>query len=187
MKQAHIYFMIAVFSVVALSSCTIQNRVYRPGYHVEWHGGKKHLTPVQNEKTISVAEEVQLTEITTTEELPDAMPATIVPPVVEQMAEHQPAQDNPTPKNTIAPKPRVAAKQERKDDATSHAGHTLLTQPTATGAVLSMGEAGEGSSGALRTVGWVLIILGLLLLLLVSILSGILVMLLGLLFVIVGR
>lgn len=51
----------------------------------------------------------------------------------------------------------------------------------------SIGSDDEGGNGALKAIGWIFIILGIILLLFISILVGILLMLLGLLFFVVGK
>jgi hypothetical protein len=180
----NITLILAAF-LLLLGSCTIQKRVYRPGFTVEWKGDKFQATETEELKDENLAS----TSIENKEERLEVAMRPFVLSKEKEVVE-------PALKNTTASSAEVVAietQQEKvmaavakpvskkvKKDTTFNAGNAFESKA-------SIGaDDGEGN-GALTAIGWIFIIIGILILIFASILVGILLMLVGLLFFVVGK
>jgi hypothetical protein len=170
--------------ILFLGSCTIQKRVYRPGFTVEWKGDKFQATEAEevaeenlaNTGAENKAEKSDLSRIdqVDSKEIELAQPvaqSTLASNVV--VGTHEKQQEK-----ALAAVAKPVSKKGKKD--------TQFAAGNAFEYKASIGADDEGN-GALTGIGWVFIIIGILILIFASILVGILLMLVGLLFFVVGK
>jgi hypothetical protein len=179
----NITLILAAF-ILFLGSCTIQKRVYRPGFTVEWKGDK-----FQAKETEEVAEE-NLT-ITSGENKAEKSDLSRIDQVDSKEIELA----QPVAQSTLASNVVVGTNEKQQEKALAAVAKPVSkkekkdTQFAAGNAFeykASIGADDEGN-GALTGSGWVFIIIGILILVFASILVGILLMLVGLLFFVVGK
>jgi hypothetical protein len=180
----NITLILAAF-LLLLGSCTIQKRVYRPGFTVEWKGDKFQATETEELKDENLAS-------TSIENKVKKLEVPMRPVVVsEENKVFEPAVKNtksssvevvtsvPQQEKALAAVAKPVSKKVKKD-TTFNAGNAFESKA-------SIGaDDGEGN-GALTAIGWIFIIIGILILIFASILVGILLMLVGLLFFVVGK
>jgi hypothetical protein len=174
----NITLFLAAFTLF-LGSCTIQKRVYRPGFTVEWKGDKFQKS---NEKA-AIADGVvengnvatDLAISTNTDADQNLTTVQITNATAHTDVEGLQAEENLNLTSTTG---EVAVEKQKKAAQYSK-GATLEHKA-------SIGADDEGN-GALTGIGWVFIIIGILILIFASILVGILLMLVGLLFFVVGK
>jgi membrane-bound lytic murein transglycosylase len=170
--------------ILFLGSCTIQKRVYRPGFTVEWKGDKFQATEAEevaeenlaNTGAENKAEKSDLSRIdqVDSKEIELAQPVaqrTLASNVVVDTHEKQ-------QEKALAAVTKPVSKKVKKG--------TQFAAGNAFEYKASIGADDEGN-GALTGIGWVFIIIGILILIFASILVGILLMLVGLLFFVVGK
>jgi uncharacterized membrane protein YdfJ with MMPL/SSD domain len=170
--------------ILFLGSCTIQKRVYRPGFTVEWKGDKFQATEAEevaeenlaNTGAENKAEKSDLSRIdqVDSKEIELAQPVaqrTLASNVVVDTHEKQ-------QEKALAAVTKPVSKKVKKG--------TQFAAGNAFEYKASIGADDEGN-GALTGIGWVFIIIGILILVFTSILVGILLMLVGLLFFVVGK
>ena len=168
-----------------LGSCTIQKRVYRPGFTVEWKGDKFQATETEeiaeeNLANTSVENKVEKPDLSIIDEV-DSKEIELAQPVAQSALASNVAvgTNEKQQEKALAPVAKPVSKKEMKD--TQFAARNAFEHKASIGA-----DDSEGN-GALTAIGWVFIIIGILLLVFVSILVGILLMLVGLLFLVVGK
>lgn len=176
--------------LLLFGSCTVQKRTYRPGFTVQWKGDKfqKSNEDVAQEEVI-VKEDAAVTVIENATTADEALNNNKVAPTESK--------DRPTEaSNNLKTQEEEVSGDKQQKVVGSHAEtapsyHMKKAARFSNGINLdhkaSIGADDEGGNGALKAIGWIFIILGIILLLLVSILVGILLMLLGLLFFVVGK
>ena len=171
-------------SILFLGSCTIQKRVYRPGFTVEWKGDKFQATQAEE-----VAEEnLTITSVENKAEKSDLSR-------IDQVDSKEIELAQPVAQSTLASNVVVGTNEKQQEKALAAVAKPVSkkgkkdTQFAAGNAFeykASIGADDEGN-GALTGIGWVFIIIGILILVFTSILVGILLMLVGLLFFVVGK
>ncbi len=188
MKYIKPLFSFAIMAIL-FSSCgslSISQKRYSNGLNISWFGGKDEVkaTPAKKKKqevSKSVAEntvaEPVAAEPIVTYALEEVEAAIVIPVnnevkslVVIGNEQHSKSVTLNTSKET-----QKVVKHVRKVNALKKALQLTKVQETHDG------------GGALKTIGWIFIILGIIFVLIVSILIGVLFMLLGLLFVIAGK
>jgi hypothetical protein len=172
-------------SILFLGSCTIQKRVYRRGFTVEWKSDKFQATETEGlveEHLASAGAENKV----------EKLEVSMRPLVLSKENEVGEA----TVKNTTSSSTEVITSVPEKEKALTAVAKPVSkkgkkdTQFAARNAFdeqASIGAADGDGNTALTAIGWVFIIIGIIFLLVVSILLGILLMLLGLLFFVVGK
>jgi hypothetical protein len=167
-----------------LGSCTIQKRVYRTGFTVEWKGDKFQATETEeiaeeNLANTSVENKVEKPDLSIIDEV-DSKEIELAQPVAQSALASNVAvgTNEKQQEKALAPGAKPVSKKEMKD--------TQFTARNAFEHKASIGADDEGN-GALTGIGWVFIIIGILILIFASILVGILLMLVGLLFFVVGK
>ncbi|MCE2686706.1 MAG: DUF308 domain-containing protein [Cryomorphaceae bacterium] len=178
-----------------LGSCTIQKRVYRPGFTVEWKGDKFQKSNEKEALADKVVENgnvaTNLAIRTNTDADQNLATVQIINSTANTDYEGLQAEDY---LNSTSKTGEVAVeKQSKIVSAHAEKAPTYNMKKAAKyskGATLehkaSIAADDEGN-GALKGIGWVFIIIGILILVFASILVGILLMLVGLLFFVVGK
>ncbi len=178
-----------------LGSCTIQKRVYRPGFTVEWKGDKFQKS---NEKEALADRVVENGNVATnlairTNTDADQNLATVQITNSTANTDYEGLQAEDYLNSTSKTGEVAVEKQSKIVSAHAEKAPTYNMKKAAQyskGATLehkaSIGADDEGN-GALTGIGWVFIIIGILILIFASILVGILLMLVGLLFFVVGK
>lgn len=179
----NITLFLAAFTLF-LGSCTIQKRVYRPGFTVEWKGDKFQATETEeiaedNLASTSIENKVEKPDLSIIDGV-DSKEIELAQPVAQSdLASNVAVGTNEKQQEkALAPVAKPVSKKEKKD--------TQLALGNAFEHKASIGADDEGN-GALTGIGWVFIIIGILILIFASILVGILLMLVGLLFFVVGK
>lgn len=165
-----------------------------PGYHTEWFKSKhnpknQELANEDNEKQTNQHQSGSIVESEIeTSTFDDSFAPTITDDNITETVENSAL--------IIGSRKTVSLEKEVNTTAalTNHVA-TTKTEITTKKAVKNKltelkstsASADDSGSGALRAIGWVVVILGILILLLVSLLIGALLMLLGLVFVIAGK
>jgi hypothetical protein len=180
----NITLILAAF-LLLLGSCTIQKRVYRPGFTVEWKGDKFQATETEELKDENLAS-------TSIENKVKKLEVPMRPLVVsEENKVFEPAVKNTKSSSvevvTSVPQQEKALAAFAKPVSKKVKKETQFTARKAFVESASISAAdGEGNT-ALTAIGWVFIIIGIIFVIVVSILLGILLMLVGLLFFVVGK
>lgn len=171
-------------SILFLGSCTIQKRVYRPGFTVEWKGDKFQATETEeiteeNLASTSIENKVDKPDLSIIDGV-ESKEIELAQPVAQSALASNVAVGTNEKKQekALAPIAKPISKKEKKD--------TQLALGNALEHKASISADDEGN-GALTGIGWVFIIIGILILIFASILVGILLMLVGLLFFVVGK
>ena len=170
--------------ILFLGSCTIQKRVYRPGFTVEWKGDKFQATEAEevaeenlaNTGAENKAEKSDLSRI----DQVDSKEIELAQPVAQRTLASNVVVDthDKQQEKALAAVTKPVSKKVKKG--------TQFAAGNAFEYKASIGADDEGN-GALTGIGWVFIIIGILILIFASILVGILLMLVGLLFFVVGK
>lgn len=175
--------------LLLFGSCSVQKRTYRPGFTVQWKGDKFQKDNeeiaqdnVENEDIDVMPNEREISNRTTISS--DKLEPTISKdPRIETS-------------NNFTTQEAIVLKEAQPKENGSHAKNSQSYQSKKSSrfsngisfdhkATTSADD--EGGNGALKAIGWIFIILGIVLLIFVNILIGILLMLLGLLFFVVGK
>ena len=176
--------------LLLFGSCTVQKRTYRPGFTVQWKGDKfqKSNEDVVQEEVI-VKEDAAVTVIENATTADAALSNDKVAPTENKDQLTEASNNLKTQEEEVSEDKQQQAVGSHAETAPSY--HMKKAARFSNGINLdhkaSIGADDEGGNGALKAIGWIFIILGIILLLLVSILVGILLMLLGLLFFVVGK
>jgi hypothetical protein len=195
MKTALKLILIGIITTFILSSCTVKKRLYMPGYHVESLVGKKH----NKAKSTKEAPNPQQKKLAEAEQAKSE--------TGKQLATHQNLKITEENALTLKTKPEISEQkknedleQEKQIDKPKKNGLKTNNFNGFTGDLFAFNHGpqsiskqhvdkinsniGEDGDSALKVIGWVLIILGILILLFASILVGALLMLLGLIFIV---
>jgi hypothetical protein len=193
MKSLRKLLFIGLAIALVLTSCTTEKRVYMSGYHTEWYKSKHNpdrqdlasndngkqtkqnqtVTVVESEyETNTVDNSFALTitdnNITASVDNNSLIIPSHKPVSFDKKVNTVNAKTNPVSETKTVISNKKALKNKLKE------------------LKVNSSSGDDGGSGALRAIGWVVLILGLLILLFASIIAGALLMLLGLVFVIAG-
>lgn len=171
------------------TSCSVQKRTYRPGFTVQWKGDKFQKDNeeiaqdnVENEDIDVMPDEREISNRTTISS--DKLEPTISnDPRIE-------TSNNFTTQEAIFLKeaqPKEVGFRAEKTPSYQTKKYSRFSNGISFDHKATTSADDEGGNGALKAIGWIFIILGIVLLIFVSILIGILLMLLGLLFFVVGK
>jgi hypothetical protein len=155
----------------------MEKRVHRPGYHVQWHKSQKK--PARAEiAEVPVSKKVSEKFADLDVRIPtDKQPAKLMDQELASLSEVETVKVESSSRD----KGQSPEKQNRLRLKTpSVYSNVDVVSPIESSSVNSAADSG----GALKTIGWVLVILGLIFLLIISILLGALLMLLGLVFIV---
>jgi hypothetical protein len=174
--------------ILFLGSCTIQKRVYRPGFTVEWKGDKFQKSNEDVAQEEVVVEDIAHTVIENATTTATPLNKNKVAPT-ESTGQPTKASNNlKTQEEKVSVEKLQKVVDSRAENAPSY--QMKKAAKYSKGATLehkaSIAADDEGN-GALKGIGWVFIIIGILILVFASILVGILLMLVGLLFFVVGK
>lgn len=177
-----LYFSLSIF----FNSCSVEKRLYRPGYNVEWKTSKISASTFKNDD--SSTDLIVIENRTKKPSFQEKEQNIFVPKKETQMEVENSCSDiqSITTKNNVH---EVKNKiKEVKSKLITPKVKGIKNLKTIANKKISKTETQSGDgNGALKGIGWFFIILGIILLLFVSILIGILLMLLGLLFFIIGK
>lgn len=192
MKSIKQLSFIGLAITLGLTSCTMEKRVYMSGYHTEWYKSKHNPdrqelasndngTQTKQNQTVTIEESANETNTVDNSFAPTVTDDCITASV-----------DN---NSVIIPSHKTVAFDKKVNTAKTNSASetkTVISNKKALKNKLKELKANsssgdDGGNGALRAIGWVVLILGLLILLFASIIGGALLMLLGLVFVIAGR
>ena len=192
MKSMKQIFFITLSTMLILTSCTMEKRVYMSGYHTEWYKSKhtpdRQGSANNNNETITKLNKNLTIDESASET--NTVENTFIQPVIDDNISA--SVDN---NMIIIPSHKPVAFDEKVIAIeTTPASDTKTEIPTKKALKSNLKELkADTSSGdeaghkALRVIGWIVVALGLLILLIASIIAGALLMLLGLVFIIVGR
>lgn len=183
--------LIGLVITLVLTSCSIEKRAYMSGYHIEWNRTKHNYgkQELANKDNVKQKQQIQIVTNGPTEQESNTINYT---PLVSDnnftaSLDHSvviPSSNTVSlEKNVHSATPKINATSEKK---------TVVANKKALKSTLKELNAksysgDDGGSGALRSIGWVVLILGILILLFASILAGALLMLLGLVFIKAGK
>jgi CHASE3 domain sensor protein len=172
-------------SILFLGSCTIQKRVYRPGFTVEWKNNKFQATETEGlveENLASAGAENKMgkSDLSRIDQV-DSKEIELGQPVAQSTLTSNVVVDTneKQQEKALAAVAKPVSKKVKKE--------TRFTAGNAFEEQASTGAADDEGNTALTAIGWVFIIIGIIFVIVVSILLGILLMLLGLLFFVVGK
>jgi hypothetical protein len=176
--------------LLLFGSCTVQKRTYRPGFTVQWKGDKfqKSNEDVAQEEVI-VKEDAAVTVIENATTVATSLSNNKVEPTESTDQPIEASNNSKTQEEEVSVDKQQQAVSSHAEKAPSY----LMKKADrfSNGINLdhkaSIGADDEGGNGALKAIGWIFIILGIIFLFFVSIIVGILLMLLGLLFFVVGK
>lgn len=175
--------------LLLFGSCTVQKRTYRPGFTVQWKGDKFQKTNDDAVQEDVVIKEVGITvfEKTTSDAIIPNM--NNVASTANNDLAYEASNDLKTPKEIILieEQPKEVGSRAEKNPSYQTKKYSRFSNGDKLSNKASIGADDEGGNGALKVIGWIFIIMGIILLIFVSILVGILLMLLGLLFFVVGK
>jgi hypothetical protein len=186
MKSMKRLSFVTLVVVLTSTACTLQKRVFMPGYHVEWHSTKQSI----GKESLPTETDVEKDAQSSTNEQGQRN-STDYSSMVDQTTTSDPLEQK------ITAEPQFSEKTLSTNDETK-----VITKPTSTrNAKKALNhlakkttkldsddtEDSGGGGGGLRVIGWILIIVGLAILIFSSILIGVLLMILGLIFVISGK
>ena len=183
-------FTLLLVSILLLfASCSVQKRTYRPGFTVQWKGDKFQKTNDDAVQEDVVIKEVGITVIEKTTS--DAIIPNMnnVTSTANNDLAYEASNDLKTPKEIILieEQPKEVGSRAEKNPSYQTKKYSRFSNGDKLSNKASIGADDEGGNGALKVIGWIFIIMGIILLIFVSILVGILLMLLGLLFFVVGK
>ena len=171
-----------------LGSCTIQKRVYRPGFTVEWKGDKFQKSNEDVAQEEVVVEDVAFKVVENATTTATSLNNNKVTPTESTDQPTKASNNLKTQEEKVAVEKLQKEVDSRAENAPSY--QMKKAAKYSKGATLehkaSIAADDEGN-GALKGIGWVFIIIGILILVFASILVGILLMLVGLLFFVVGK
>lgn len=187
-RMKNIILFLASF-LLLFASCSVQKRMYRPGFTVQWKGDKFQKDNeeiaqdnVENEDIDVMPDEREISNRTTISS--DKLEPTISnDPRIE-------TSNNFTTQEAIVLKeaqPKEVDFRAEKTPSYQTKKYSRFSNGISFDHKATTSADDEGGNGALKAIGWIFIILGIVLLIFVSILIGILLMLLGLLFFVVGK
>jgi hypothetical protein len=179
MKRLSFITLVVVF---ILTSCTLQKRIYRSGYHVEWHKAAQHESKeefaVNNEgkepQTLAIPSEQVSSHNSTVDSSPTADNTLSSAPF-----DHPEAAPRPSSEKSASDRKKTSAKSQ---PAVLKQLKTTLKKRTTP----SSSQSSESGAGAFRALGWTAFLSGVVTIIYVSILLGILVLLLALIFALIA-
>ena len=188
MKLTKLNYLFCVLAIL-LSSCgsiSITQKRYSNGLNIAWFQGKDEPRAEPKKRQVKPSP-LAPTAVATTETPAEAPVADInnsetTEAIALNTLPEIPANINATKitqKSAVNAPVALTEKQEKRLEKRLNKVNALLKP-------LKVQQTDDGG-GALRSIGWVLIIIGLIFLLIISILLGALLMLLGLLFVVAGK
>ncbi|MDA3911013.1 MAG: hypothetical protein PF448_06630 [Bacteroidales bacterium] len=195
MKTTLKIILIGIITTFILSSCTVKKRLYMPGYHVESVIGRKH-NKAKSTKEVTNTQQTTFAEAEqSNSERNKPVTAQHKTKIAHENAlafETKPIKSEQKENTHSKLKTRVEKpespflKTNHFDDFTEkmftfNSGPQSISKQHINKENTNISDDGNS---ALKVIGWVLIILGILILLVASILVGILLMLLGLVFVV---
>lgn len=187
-------FILVITVVVALASCSAEKRLYSRGYHIDWFS-KKGISDKAVNANNKVKDSHKTTAIAKSSTPAQQPEKELQTPPESETAAAEPATPEATasdaaPAEKTAQQTKEAQQKSTQMQKTGKAADKIQTLSASLGKKikhLQTQSSEDGGSGALRTIGWIFIIVGILFVLVVSILIGILLMLVGLLFVASGK
>lgn len=194
MKATKHLTIIGLAIIVALTSCSIEKRVFMSGYHIEWNK-KSHNFDNQEILISDNAKQKAHNQIELIEQA-ERENVSVLNSVIERKKDYS---ISPTAeKEAVSIFVHSAFPLETKTNKMSEAlnfisfsknkiSNEKVVENKLKEFKAKNSSSDEEGSGALRAIGWIVVILGFLILLLASIFLGALLMLLGLIFVIGGR
>lgn len=174
--------------LVFLGSCTIQKRVYRHGYTIDWKNNKMQTVKNEQDNESTVENDESVAYYTSENTSKQEVPLKIVDNYVTSSVNDEPVETRTEVQNEQI----VAITETSIVNDAEESTNTTTAQKKAHSKKINFKKASvspddeEGNVG-LKAIGWVFIIMGIIFVLVVSILIGILLMLLGLLFFVVGK
>ncbi|MBP5994510.1 MAG: hypothetical protein KA736_02320 [Crocinitomicaceae bacterium] len=174
-----------IISIIFLGSCSIEKRLYRPGYNVEWKSSKISASTIKNDD--SSTELIVIENKTKKASSSDKVQIKCIP-----SKENQLEIENICRQSEVLSENHNETDQRKIDEVKSKLKtinvNGLKKLKTISNKKISKTETKSGDgNGALKGIGWFFIIIGTIMVIFVSILIGILLMLLGLLFFVVGK
>jgi hypothetical protein len=201
MRISPILFVVIISMVVVFSSCSIEKRIYQPGFHVDWKRKsssnigdsasetKENFHSDSEKKQFSVESKIDGTEVNSN---PESFSVNYMKNDVSASATDNNSKLHSLTNTNEITKKSIYDGEKNKHDREIRIENNVLSKVSHKiqkannrAFKLSSGGQGQGSAG-LRAIGWVFLILGIVILLFASILIGALLMLLGLAFVIGG-
>lgn len=196
MKSSRQLLLVSLAVALIFTSCTMEKRVHMPGYHTEWKKSKLNPSSQQfdsnDRMVINPTAIIEQSEIDTTT-IDNSFSPTVAEDNTSASVDNNPdftpyqkkvglvntvtIKTNPTSETTTLVSDKNALKKKLKEFKRNRSSRDSIT---------SSANSSNGDSGALRTIGWIVLSLGILILLFVSIGIGAVLMLLGLIFVIAG-
>ncbi len=187
----HLTFIGLAMSLV-LTSCTIEKRVYMSGYHIEWKNGKQNskkqglannsnkkdknqtLPVIQSEKATNIFDNPFITPVSEDNITASVGNNYVIIPSQKLVEFDKKVNYKAAKENSISEsKPAISNKKVLS---------TKLKEFKAN----SLSEEGDGSL-ALRILGWIIWAAGILILLFTSILGGLIICAVGILFMVLGK
>lgn len=190
MKSLQQLLFIGLAIALMLTSCTMEKRVYMPGYYTEWNKSKHNSDRQQLVSNVSKTKNQTVTveqSGTATNTFDNSFTPTVTDDNITASLDNN---------SVIIPSHETVAFDKKINAAstkTNSSSETKISIPnkkelknTLRKINANSASGDEGGSGALSAFGWIVLIVGFLVLLFASIIGGALLMLLGLLIVIAG-
>ena len=195
MKSLRQLSFIGLAIALVLTSCTMEERVYLPGYHTEWNKSKHNperqqfgsndsknknqtVTVEQSEIATNTVENSFALSVTDDNITASADNNSIIIPSHKTVAFEKKANPVSLKTNSIAQtKPVISNKKELKNKL----------KELRTNSDKKSGDDGDNGIVALRIFGWIIWACGILIILFASILAGIIICALGILFMVLGK
>ena len=190
LKHMKNFTLILASFLLLFGSCTVQKRTYRPGFTVQWKGDKfqKSNEDVAQEEVI-VKEDAAVTVIENATTVATSLSNNKVEPTESTDQPIEASNNSKTQEEEVSVDKQQQAVSSHAEKAPSYLMNKAdrFSNGINLDHKASIGADDEGGNGALKAIGWIFIILGIIFLFVVSIIVGILLMLLGLLFFVVGK
>jgi hypothetical protein len=173
---------------ILFNSCSVEKRLYRPGYNLEWKSSRISASTIKHEDAS--------TDLTVSESrankssLQEKENEKIIPIPSKQVTMEKEVicdEGEVLAVNNHIQSHQINTKEVKSPLLTDKMNGIKNLKTIAIKKISKMDSQSEDGNGALKGIGWFFIILGIIVLIFVSILIGILLMLLGLLFFVVGK
>ncbi|MFM6983814.1 MAG: hypothetical protein ACKOXF_06760 [Chitinophagaceae bacterium] len=186
MKYIKQLFSLAILAIL-FSSCgslSISQKRYSNGLNISWFSGKDEVkaTPIKKKK------QEALNSVASNNDIKEIVHEPVV--LTEELDEHEILQSQVAESDfTIVSSEQHLNKVNLNKVNKTEKGENKIKKINNLKKAIQLTKVQESNDGggALKTIGWIFIILGIIFILIVSILIGVLFMLLGLLFVIAGK
>ena len=193
MKSIQKLLFIGLAIALVLNSCTMEKRVYMSGYHTEWNKSKhnpdrQELASSNNGRQTNQNQTVTSQGLENeTNTVDNSFTPTVPDDNITALVDNN-SVIIPSHKTVVFDKKinTVVAKTNSDSETKTIISNKKAIKNKLKELKANSSSGDEGGNGALRTIGWVFIIFGLLILIVTSILGGALLMLLGLIFAIAG-